>query len=132
VTDAPVADSTERCRGSATVWMLCCAVVLVVGSWCVATLTAVAAARHHVADTADEAALAAAAVLPSGGRAACAAAATVATAAGVALDGCEPRPEAGDVLVSVSRAVPGPLALGGRVRAVARAGAVAPFRAHRG
>lgn len=115
---APLTGRAGRDRGSATVWALTAAALVLMLAYAGLLLAAVAQARQRAAAAADLAALAAA----SSVRDPCGAAARSAAANGARLLTCTP--SAGDVLVRAAAPLPGALAaFGARWVAVsARAG----------
>ena len=80
--------ATHHDRGSATVWVLACALVVIAGAVVLALLATASLARHRAASAADAAALAAAAHILEPAPAACAAARRLAEANGAALAQC--------------------------------------------
>ncbi|WUH78813.1 pilus assembly protein TadG-related protein [Streptomyces sp. NBC_00435] len=94
-----------RERGSATVWGVVVATVLVAVFGGVLLLGQAVVARHRAAAAADLAALAAAVSWSHGPEAACAAAARVAVAQGARIVGCE---VTGEVVEVTARAPTGP------------------------
>ena len=114
----------NRQQGSATVWMLCCCVLLIGLGTVVLVLGAVIVARHRASVVADLAALAAADALLAGAPAPCVSAARVAHAQGGHLVQC--RADVDEVHV-VAQMPTGPLlAFLPPARARARAGPTEP------
>jgi secretion/DNA translocation related TadE-like protein len=112
-------------RGSATVWVLGCCLLLAATGTAAVLRTDAVLARHRVEAAADLAALAAAARIGAGG-AGCAAARAIATANATRLIRCSarlaPHGRSGTVAVAVRRDVRLPLVGERHVDATARAG----------
>jgi secretion/DNA translocation related TadE-like protein len=122
---SPALSPRQADRGSATVWVLACCVLLLVVAGCVSIRTLAVLARHRAESAADLAALAAAGRIGVGDDE-CAAATAVATANAARLARCrvalDPAGRSGAVVVQVHIAVRLPV-LGVRsVSASARAG----------
>lgn len=112
-----------RQRGSATVWVLALAALVVALAAGLLLPVQVRLARQQAATAADLAALAAASLLPQVD-AACAQAARLATKQGVRLSRCTS--DGSSIDIEVSRTVPGPWGSAGVVRVRSRAGPPAP------
>jgi secretion/DNA translocation related TadE-like protein len=111
-------------RGSATVWVLMCSLVVVAVTVVVALVASAALDRHRAATAADAAALAAAAHLLEPPTFACAAARHLAEANAARLVGCVVR---GDAVTVTTRLRPsGWLGRFGSATGVARAGTAEP------
>jgi len=108
----------EAEEGSATVWVLACALLIVAVAGLLTAVQAAAVARHRAAGAADLAALATAARLAAGAVDGCARGAAVATANRAQLRDCQVLGREVVVTVAVRTGLPGAPA----VLALARAG----------